>query len=253
MKKEQEGFSMPLSNPSYGPPPYKMLPSTKVLNVYFEANRKAMEFEVPEPLELAPDTIAQVWIGDMVQPPHSYAYYHEGVVAILVQYKGKVGWFTPYGWTHTDEPLLQGREVFGIHQVLCEDTPLQFKGHQIQGVIKRYSETLMRISFNITSPPPEFREKKDEKTFLKYTNIPFYMLRKIPSPEKNGKAIRQLILSPYSEVTIEEIWTGDAIVEFGKSAYCPNLYKLEPTRYLYASYSRPSWILGYGKILWEDK
>jgi acetoacetate decarboxylase len=252
MKREQEGYSMPLSNPSYPPPPYKMLPSTKVVSVYFVADREAMELEVPEPLELAPDAIAQVWIGDMVQPPHSYAYYHECAIGIQVKYKDTVGWYTPYGWVHTDEPLIQGREVYGIHQVLCEDTPLRFNGRQIQAEIRRYGELLVRISFAITGSPPESRDRSTEKTFLKYTNLPFFMIRKIPSPEKDGKAIRQLILSPYTEVSVEEIWTGDAIVEFGKSGYCPHLYKLEPKRYLYASYTRPSWTLGYGKILLDD-
>ena len=68
MKEHEEGFSMPLAAPAFCAPPFKAMPEGRVLFVFFEADREAIEFEVPEPLEPTDDSLCLAWIGDMRQP-----------------------------------------------------------------------------------------------------------------------------------------------------------------------------------------
>ena len=96
MKKAEEGWTFPLAAPYFPEPPYHMTPKTEYIMVFFEADREALAYEIPEPLELAPDAICMAWVGEAYQPPHTHGRYHEGVVGIKVKYKGMIGWYSPY-------------------------------------------------------------------------------------------------------------------------------------------------------------
>jgi acetoacetate decarboxylase len=252
MKENQEGFSMPLAAPAYTPPPYWARPEGKLLLVFFQADRKALEYEIPEPLVLAPDAMCLAWISDLSQPPHTFEFYHEALTAIRVQYQAITGWYINYLWTSNDQAMLFAREVYGWPAQLCDDERLRYSGSQILGECNRNEVRLMRVVFNVNSPPPHKREAPLEDEFFRLLAGDFLQIRKIPSPEKGGKALKQLIHIPGEDYHCHELWRGDASLELGKSGYHPNLHRLNPTEIVGAYFSRAEWVVPYSKIIWEN-
>lgn len=252
MKKAQEGFSMPLSAPAYAPPPYWARPEGKLLFVFFRADQKALEYEVPEPLELAPDPMCLAWLGDLSQPPHTFGFYHEVLTAIQVRYGDINGWNINYIWTSNDQAMLFARELYGWPAQLCDDERLRYNGSQILGECNRNGVRLMRIVFSVNSPPPSKRNKSMEEDFLRLLEGDFLQIRKIPSPEKDGKPFRQLIHIPVVDFRCHEFWKGDATVELGKSGYYPHLHQMNPTEIVAAYIARAEWIVPHSKILLND-
>lgn len=123
MNKKEEGWIFPFASPYIPEPPYHMTPETRYVMAFYESDVEAMRYEVPKPLELAPDPICMAWIGEASQPPHTHGRYHEGVIGIKVKYKDTIGWYSPYMWVHTDEALIAGH-LYGFPKQLCDDTPL---------------------------------------------------------------------------------------------------------------------------------
>ena len=65
MKESEEGFSMPLAAPAYAAPPYWARPEWNLLLVFSHADRKALEYEIPEPLVLAPNAMCLAWMASL--------------------------------------------------------------------------------------------------------------------------------------------------------------------------------------------
>ena len=189
----------------------------------------------------------------MGQPTHRIDVYHEALTAIKVKYQQWSGWYINYIWVDHDMALTFEREIYGWPANLCESTALQFHGSQILADCVRYGERLMRISMNITSPPPPGREMPLEDEFGRLVGGDFLQIRKFPAPQKDGKPIKQLLLIPSTDFKVHEIWSGPAVLELGSSGLYPHLHKLNPIEILGAWYTKSSWIVPYPEILWENK
>jgi len=250
---ETQWEAMPLSAPAYAGPPYLMSSESRAINVFYRTDPTALRREIPYPLEPDDDPMVRVMVGDMVQPPHSIAIYHEGVISVRVRFGDRRGWYTPYIWTHSDEAMLVGRELYGWPKLICDDGRLTFVGNQIFGEIRRRGELLVRVSFQVTSPPPGRRDVPEEerlKNILLGSDL--LQVRYFPSPEKNGRPLRQVVLIKLEDVQIAEIWGGNATVELFPSGAYPNLHRLVCLEPVYACYVRPQFILPHGQVLWEE-
>jgi len=252
VKEKQEGFSMPLSAPAYTGPPYWARPDSKLLLVFFYADRKALEYEVPEPLDLAEDPTCFAWMGDLSQPPHTFDFYHECLTAVRVKFQDITGWYINYIWTSNDQAMLFAREVYGWPAQLCEDNRLMYNGSQILAECNRNRVCLMRAVFNVTSPPPTRRSEHLQDGLFKLLEGDFLQPRKIPSPEEGGKALKHLIRIPAEDFKCHEVWQGTATLELGKSGYYPNLYNMNPTEIIAAYFIRAEWIVPHCKIIWQN-
>ena len=244
---------MPLSAPAYTSPPFWAMPGGRLLFVFFQADIEAMRFEVPTPLVLHHQNTAFAWIGDLIQSPHTMTPYHESLIAVKVRYKTHDGWYLPYLWTSNDESTIFARELYGWPSQLSDNDPIQIEGSQIQAMCRRRGELLMRISLNITSPPPQSRQKSLEDRFNKLIAGDWLQVRKIPSPEKNGKPLKQLLHIATTDFKLHEIWEGNAVLEIGASGYYPNLHRLQPRKILGAFYTKPEWLVPHAKIIWQKK
>ncbi|MFC2024778.1 acetoacetate decarboxylase family protein [Chloroflexota bacterium] len=252
MREDQEGFSMPLGAPAYVGPPYWARPEGKLLLAFFYTDTKALEYEVPEPLELASDPICLAWMSDLSQPPHTFEFYHECLTAIRVNFRDITGWYINYIWSSNDQAVLLSREVYGWPAQLCENERLRYDGSQILAECNRNGVRLMRMVFNVTSPPPTKREEPLEDEFFKLLAGDFLQPRKIPSPEKDGKPLKHLIRIPAEDFKCHELWKGEATLELGKSGYHPNLHRINPTQIVAAYFLRSEWVVPYCKIIWKS-
>jgi acetoacetate decarboxylase len=205
-----------------------------------------------EPLEVDPSGHVLAWIGDMGQPSHTIDHYHEGLTAIRVRYQQWSGWYINYIWVDHDMALTFAREIYGWPANLCESTALRFHGSQIFGDCVRYGEPLMRMSINITSPPPVGRSQPLEDAFADLAGGDFLQIRKFPAANQDGHPIKQLLLIPSQDFKIHEIWSGNGVLELGKSGLYPHLHKLDPHEMLGAWYIKASWVVPHPRLLWQS-
>ena len=252
MNRDEEGWVFPLAAPYFPKPPFHMTPKTEYLMVLYEAEEEALRWEVPEPLELAPDPLCMVWIGEAFQPPHTHGRYHEGVVGIKVKYQDLTGWYSPYMWVHTDEALVSGH-LYGFPKQLCDDTPLQETGNQINGLIQRRGQPLINLTFVFTGTPAAKQDRPERDNLLRHLGAdPWLQLKKVASPAKGGKVLRQVVKIDMERNPPQELWAGSGTVTFSEHAFYPHLHKLAPKRYRYACYIRPDTILPYAEIVYEE-
>jgi acetoacetate decarboxylase len=252
MKREEEGYTMPLSAPTFTAPPFAATEESRILYMVFRGDADAVAWEVPEPLEVDPRSHVLAWIGDMRQPSHTIDTYHEALTAIRVNYKQWSGWYINYLWVAHDMALTFSREIYGWPANLCESTDLRFHGSQIFGECVRYGEPLMRMSMNIVSTPTTGRNEAIENDFADLAGGDFIQIRKFPAADEGGKPIKQLLLIPSQDFKLHEIWSANAALELGKSGLYPHLHKLEPQEVLGAWYLKASWVVPHPQLIWED-
>jgi len=214
MNEKEEGWIFPLAAPYFPQPPYYMTPESQYVMVFFEADVEEMKFEIPRPLELAPNPICMAWKGEAYQPPHTHGRYHEGIIGITVKYKDIMGCYSPYMWVHTDEAQVAGH-LYGFPKQICDDTPIERIGNQVNAKIQRRGQLLCSIVFIFTSPPPRNRKEPEEVKLGKLLGpVPWLQLKKVPSPEKDGKVLRQLVRIEMERETPAELWGGNASLLF---------------------------------------
>ena len=253
MREHEEGYSMPLAAPTFTKPPFYATPDSKILMMAYRADPAAVAFEVPEPLEPVEPNLVLAWLGDMGQPTHSVELYHECLTGIMVRYKEWTGWYINYIWVDNDMALTFEREIYGWPANMCDTTPLTFHGSQAIGHCHRAGECLMRLSMNVTSPPPIRRaDSAIEDRFAELVDADFLQIRKIPNPEEGGKPIKQLLLIRPEDFALHEIWTGPGHLELGRSGLYPHLHKLEPVEILETWYLKASWVVPYPKVIWDN-
>ena len=253
MKEHEEGYSMPSAAPTFGPPPFYATPDSRIILMVYKADPEAMAWEVPEPLEMADDGTMLAWIGDMGQRNHSMDVYHEALTCIKVKYEKWSGWYCNYIWVDHDMALTFSREIYGWPANLCERTSLRFHGSQILADCVRCDEQLMRVSMNITSPPPQGRARPLEDDFNRLVGGDFLQIRKFPAAEKDGTPFKQLLLTSITEFQVHELWSGPGVLELGQSGLYPHLHKLKPVEILGTWYTKSSWIVPYPQVLWGNQ
>jgi len=253
MKEHEEGYAMPLSAPTFTPPPFESTERSQILLVLYRGDPDAVAWEVPEPLEPFGDGTMLAWVGDMCQPSHTLDLYRECLTAIKVRYGDTIGWYVNFIWVAHDMALLFEREIYGWPANMCDDAKLAFHGSQITGACTRGGEQLLRVSFNATSVAHMGRPEPLENKFGELLDGKFLQVRKFPSPAKDGKPIKQLLDIPTLDYTVHEIHKGNATVEMGHSGLYPTLAGLAPKETVGAWYVRASWYLDYPIVLWDNQ
>jgi acetoacetate decarboxylase len=239
MKKDQEGFTNPLACSAYFQPPFPFK-NAQTIGVEFEVPREVAEAELPEPLEYVPGT-AFVFIQDAQIA--SGASFHEGYVYLRTRYNGQNGWFTPYLFGWPEEAVLANRELFGWAEMMIDNpNPWLVKnGHTITGTLERRGELLVRASITL--------ERKGSADELPNMDD-IFTLKKIPSPLKNGKPLRQLVHIRIEDVSMPEMWTGRGALEFGHSSQF-KMHRLQPKEVLKGYYVVINWMLPYAREVWD--
>jgi acetoacetate decarboxylase len=239
VRRSEEGFTNPLGSPAYFAPPYQFKNAETVL-IEFEASREAIEAEVPEPLELQPGTAFAVIQDAQIA---SGAPFHEGYIFVRTKYKDLAGFYAPYVFGCPEEAVLANREMYGWPEMIVDyPHPRIIKdGHTVTATVQRRGELLMKASVALErrAKPEELPNMDDNIT-----------LRKIPSPLKDGRSLRQLIHIRLEDGQIHDLWAGRGYLELGQSAQF-RINRLRPIRIVNAYYTVISWTLPHAKSIWD--
>jgi acetoacetate decarboxylase len=239
VKKSEEGFTNPLGSSAYFPPPYPFKNAETVM-IEFEAPREAIEAELPEPLEFQSGTAFAVVQDAQIA---SGAPFHEGYIFVRAKYRDQFGFYAPYVFGCPEEAVLANREMYGWPEMIVDyPHPRHMKdGHTVTGTVQRRGELLMKASVTL-----ERRAKLEELPNMD-DNL---TLRKIPSPLKDGRPVRQVIHIRLEDSQLHDLWAGRGLLELGNSAQF-KIRRLQPTRIVNAYYMVISWTLPHARSVWD--
>jgi len=255
-----KGFSMPLSPEGRAPlfegPPKHF--GGRIMSVVFRPQREALAALVPEPLELPKDPVCVVRINellndqgrgdDFVARYPEAAQYMEAVVAVPLVYKGIVGNYDPYLWVDNHACAAGGREIYGLPKKMGKIYLTKHFPKSPIGPGSLLTGTLETNSSRLISASVQLRRKADPSKMPRVEC--FYCLRLIPSPEKDGKPIYEILKFVLQNYTVHEIWAGDASLSFGASDF-DELEVLEPKEIIGGFYSVVDWDLPHAEIIFR--
>lgn len=240
-RARREGWTSPFLSSPTNEPPHPMEMSRSIM-VEFEPDPEAAAAAVPDPLVWEPGTTAIASIGDNRQMPTSQIF-QEGMVLLQVRFGDRVGTFTPYIWTSTDEAMIAARDLSGRPKTMCDHNELEIMGSLVKSKIVRRGETLMRVSVT-----PEHPATTAELPFSR----DWFSVRKVLMPEKGKPALKQIIHHGIGGgFKVHMMWRGRGFVEFPGQSFSA-VHELKPRRMLGAWMMESSWILDWGKIVWEN-
>jgi len=117
----RNAFAMPLNDPAYPPGPYKFY-NREFVVITYRTDPDQLREVVPEPLEVAGDTVAY----EFIRMPDSTGFgdYTETGQVIPVRFKTKEGAVQDGGYVHAmylddEAPIASGREIWGFPKKLA--------------------------------------------------------------------------------------------------------------------------------------
>src|ERR1700682_682782 len=231
--------SIPVSAPLYGEPPYLYRGGNSLICV-FRTEARAVEALVPEPLKANPDGLVYGRQNDFHVV--GLGSYHEAIVSIPVEFRGKLGQYLAYLYLDSDVPIAAGREIFGFPKKFG-----RFSLSDKENVLTRGGERggvdLFRLSVQCTAPGKE--------ADLAALANPLYNLKIIPSVRKGAPPdVMQLTAMTLQNVVVHRVLEGSATVKFGESPADP-LFKLQPIEVLKALYCELDFDLPHGEVVHE--
>lgn len=239
LKKREEGFTNPVGSSAYFPPPYPFKNAETVF-IEYELSRDQVESELPEPLEYVEGNAFAVIQGSQIA---SGAPFHEGYIFVPAKFKGITGYYAPYAAGSPDAVVFANRELYGWPEVIADYPHPRFAkdAHTVTATVQRRGELLMKASVTLE------RQAKVEELPAMDDNL---TLKKIPSPLKDGKPLRQVVHIKLENVEISNVWAGRGTLELGASSEF-RISRLAPNKISRSYYFVMSWILPYALEAWD--
>ncbi len=237
----REGWTAPFLSSPVNEPPHPMELSRSIM-IAFEPDPEAARAACPDPLVWKEGSAAVLVIGDNRQMPTSQKF-QEGMILLQVEFGDMVATYTPYIWTSTDEALIAARDVSGRPKTICEHNELEIMGSLVKTKIVRRGEVLARASVTLEHTA-EMKELPFSRDWLS--------VRKIQMPEEGRPALKQVIHHPTGHgFKLHSLWKGRGFCEFPGQSFSA-VHELKPRKMLGAWMVEMGWMLGWGKILWEN-
>ncbi len=241
MESQKDGMFMPVWSSPFGPPPYWMESSERII-IEFETDPEEIRRITPAPLKPAEHNRLLAFVSDNRQTPHSL-FYHEAGIVQSVTYEGRPAITIPYLWTSTDTAMLAGRELYGMPKLMCDHDRLEISGNEAFGKLGREGRTMLEMSITIEKKvAPEDMPMSSEYAFM----------RVIPSPDPDWPTLRQLVWITLEDPKVHSCWAGKGWLRFGWPS-SSGLDRLPVNRITNAWYSQHSLTLSAAKILHEEK
>src|SRR5881398_4012640 len=109
-------YSMPLTNPSFPPGPYRFF-NREYFIITYRTDPEALAAVVPEPLEVADPVVKY----EFIRMPDSTGFgdYTETGQVIPVAFRGRKGTYTHCMFLNDEPPIAGGRELWGFPKKLA--------------------------------------------------------------------------------------------------------------------------------------
>ncbi len=240
----RKAFAMPLHDPSYPPGPYKFYDREFVVITYRTDPDRLREL-VPEPLEVAGDTVAY----EFIRMPDSTGFgdYTETGQVIPVRFGTRDAAVQEGGYVHAmylddDAPIAGGREIWGFPKKLASPKI----SHEGDVVVC----TLHYGSVLCVSATMGFKHREiDPGPLIKALARPNFIIKIIPHVDCTPR-ICELVRYYMEDVTLKGAWAGPAAIQLFEHAMC-DVARLPVREVVSATHYITDLTLGLGEVVFD--
>ncbi|MBY0411864.1 MAG: acetoacetate decarboxylase, partial [Burkholderiaceae bacterium] len=206
----KNAFSMPLTNPSYPPGPYRFV-NREFMIVTYRTDPEALRAVVPEPLTFDEPLVK----FEFIRMPDSTGFgdYTESGQVIPVSLNGVAGGYSHSMYLNDDAPIAGGREIWGFPKKLASPTLAADKDVLVG--------TLDYGSIRVATATMGFKHRTlDTGPVLQSMLAPNYLLKIIPHVDGTPR-ICELVQYELQDVTVKGAWSAPAALELFQHALAP--------------------------------
>jgi acetoacetate decarboxylase len=229
--------AMPLTSPSYPKGPYRFY-DREYLIVTYRTDPDALRKVVPEPLEIAGDTVKY----EFIRMPDSTGFgdYTETGQVIPVTYKGELGGYVHSMYLDDEAPIAGGREIWGFPKKLASP---KIKHEQDTLVATlHYGSVLCAVAtmgYKHTILPHD--------PILRSLDTPSFLIKIIPHVD-NTLRVCELVRYYLQDVELKGAWGGPAALQLFDHVMA-DVSKLPVREVLGASHFIANLTLGLGEVV----
>jgi len=208
-------YSMPLTNPSFPPGPYRFF-NREYFIITYRTDPEALAAVVPEPLEVAESIVKY----EFIRMPDSTGFgdYTETGQVIPVRFTTPSGEVQEGGYVHAmylddNSPIAGGREIWGFPKKLA--TPKISHENETLVCTLHYGSVLC------VSATMGYKHREIEHApLLKSLAKPAFMIKIIPHVDCTPR-ICELVRYYCEDVTVKGAWSGPAALQLFHHALAP--------------------------------
>jgi acetoacetate decarboxylase len=237
-------FAMPLTDPAYPKGPYKFY-NREFVVITYRSDPDALREVVPEPLEVAGDTVAY----EFIRMPDSTGFgdYTETGQVIPVRFRTPAGAVQEGGYVHAmylddNAPIAGGREIWGFPKKLASPRI----AHESETVVctLHYGSVLC-----VCATMGDKHREVDPAPLKQALARPSFMIKIIPDVDCTPR-ICELVRYYLGDVTIKGAWSGPAAIQLFEHAMC-DVARLPVREVVGASHYVTDLTLGLGEVVFD--
>jgi len=240
----RNAFAMPLNDPAYPRPPYKFY-NREFIIITYRTDIDILRSVVPEPLEVASDTVAY----EFIRMPDSTGFgdYTETGQVIPVRFKAADGTVQEGSYVHSmylddHSPIAGGREIWGFPKKLASPR-ITHEGETLVCTL-HYGSVLC------VSATMGFKHRElDPAPLLKSLAKPNFMIKIIPHVDCTPR-ICELVRYHVTDVTLKGAWSGPAAIQLFQHALC-DVARLPVKEVVSATHFISDLTLGLGEVVFD--
>ena len=230
-------YSMPLTNPSFPPGPYRFF-NREYFVITYKTDPEALAAVVPEPLEVTEPVVKY----EFIRMPDSTGFgdYTESGQVIPVSYQGQAGSFVHQMFLNDHPPIAGGRELWGFPKKLAQPK-LVVETDTLVG-------TLNYGSVRIATGTMGYKHRAlDTALEARKLAAPNFLLKIIPHVDGTAR-ICELVRFHLEDITVKGAWTGPAALDLCSHALAP-VAELPVLQVLSAKHVVADLTLGLGTVV----
>src|SRR6266496_5736734 len=230
-------YSMPLTNPSFPPGPYRFF-NREYFIITYRTDPDALAAAVPEPLEVTEPVVKY----EFIRMPDSTGFgdYTETGQVIPVRFRGRKGGYSHCMFLNDEPPIAGGRELWGFPKKLADPT-LHVEIDQMVG-------TLDYGPVRVATATMGYKHKAADLDAIRASlAAPNFLLKIIPHVDGSPR-ICELVEYYLEEVTLKGAWTGPAALSLTPHALAP-VAELPVLEVVSALHILADLTLGLGKVV----
>jgi acetoacetate decarboxylase len=239
-----QAFAMPLTDPAYPPGPYRFY-GREYIVITYRTDVERLRAVVPEPLQLAGDTVAY----EFIRMPDSTGFgdYTESGQVIPVRFETADGSVQEGGYVHAmylddNSPIAGGREIWGFPKKLASPR-IVHEGETLVGTL-HYGSVLC-----VTATMGYKHRELDPAPLLKSLARPNFMVKIIPHVDCTPR-ICELVRYYLEDVTLKGAWSGPAALQLFEHVAC-DVARLPVREVVSASHFVTDLTLGLGEVVFD--
>jgi acetoacetate decarboxylase len=232
-------YSMPLTNPSFPPGPYRFF-NREYFIITYRTDPEALADVVPEPLEVTESVVKY----EFIRMPDSTGFgdYTETGQVIPVRLKGEDGVYVHSMYLDDEGPIAGGRELWGFPKKLARPK-VEVESDVLVGTL-HYGSVLC------ASATMGYKHRTvDHDMVMKALKVPNFILKIIPHVDGSAR-VCELVRYHLEDITLKEAWSGPAALGLFPHALA-DVARLPVREVISALHCKADLTLGLGTVAFD--